>query len=200
MEHAAPNSLTAKASAHLQVRRTAAGFAIAIACAVMSVTHGQPVDAAASAFKTSTWDDLVPKDWDPMKAFRDKNVGATREGSSAELAMTNEMRAAWDNAPTRGELDGARIRLPGYVVPLDASRGELKQFLLVPYFGACIHSPPPPANQIVHVLLDAPKTLRTMDVVWVSGTLKTQRQDSPMGVSGYSMRASTVEPYKEPAK
>jgi uncharacterized protein len=94
-------------------------------------------------------------------------------------------------------MNGARIRLPSYVVPLDASRGELKQFLLVPYFGACI---PPPANQIVHVMLSAPKRLRTMDVVWVSGTLHTQRQDSPMGMSRYSLQASGVEPHKEPSR
>jgi hypothetical protein len=198
MECAAPDPRAARVVARMSMHRAALGAAIVIACVVTSLAHAQ--SEAASAFKTSTWDDLVPKDWDPMKAFRDKNIGGTREGSATELAMMNEMRAAWDNAPTRGELDGARIRLPGYVVPLDSSRGELKQFLLVPYFGACIHSPPPPANQIVHVMLPAAKTLRTMDVVWVSGTLKTQRQDSPMGVSGYSMQASTVEPYKEPGK
>jgi len=175
--------------------------------APQATTATNPLGGKSAAAKAApgqprliAWEELVPKDWDPMKAFRDKNVGATREGSATELAMMNEMRAAWDNAPTRGDMDGAKIRLPGYVVPLDSSRGELKQFLLVPYFGACIHSPPPPANQIVHVMLPAAKTLRTMDVVWVSGTLKTQRQDSPMGMSGYALQASVVEPYKEPGR
>jgi hypothetical protein len=49
-------------------------------------------------------------------------------------------------------LDGQNIRLPGYIVPLEVSEeGRTTEFLLVPYFGACIHVPPPPSNQIVHV-------------------------------------------------
>ena len=71
------------------------------------------------------------------------------------------------------------MRLPGYVVPLEEVKGELKEFLLVPYFGACIHSPPPPANQIVHVTSRTPlKGWRTMDAVWVNGTLKAARSES----------------------
>ena len=49
-------------------------------------------------------------------------------------------------------LDGATVRLPGFIIPLDARRdGVLDEFLLVPYFGACIHVPPPPPNQLVYV-------------------------------------------------
>jgi hypothetical protein len=70
----------------------------------------------------------------------------------------------------------------------------------VPYFGACIHTPPPPANQIVHVLPKAGMKLKSMDVVWVDGTLKAQRGDSYMGVSGYRMDAEAVTPYVEKAE
>jgi hypothetical protein len=112
------------------------------------------------------------------------------------MELMKEMRAVWDNAPTRPELNGARLRLPGYVVPLDTSVGGLKEFLLVPYFGACIHSPPPPANLIVHVKLTKPASIRTMDAVWVTGVLSTGRRDSPMGVSGYAMAGEVVEPYR----
>ncbi len=72
--------------------------------------------------------------------------------------------------------------------------------MLVPYFGACIHTPPPPANQIVHVVLKSPKVLRTMDAVWISGTIKTRRQDSPWDMSVYSMDGIVVEAYKEPER
>ncbi len=146
-------------------------------------------------FRTATWDELVPKDWDPLKSFRRRNVDRIREGDAKELALMREMRDLWDNAPTRSDLNGANIRLPGYVVPLDFSRGEIREFLLVPYFGACIHSPPPPANQIVHVVLSKPRPLRTMEAVWASGTLRTRRQDSPWGMSGYSLEGFDVEPY-----
>ena len=64
------------------------------------------------------------------------------------------------------------MRIPGFVVPLEDSKDGLKEFLLVPYFGACIHSPPPPANQIIHVLPEhAGQGRASMDTVWVSGML-----------------------------
>ena len=104
------------------------------------------------------------------------------------------MRETWDNAPTNRDLDGARVRIRGYVVPLEAHKGELREFLLVPYAGACIHTPPPPANQIIHVTLAEPiKDVRTMDTVRASGTLRTARSDSPMGVSGYTLQAVHVQ-------
>jgi hypothetical protein len=88
------------------------------------------------------------------------------------------------------------VRLPGYVVPLEEVKGELKEFLLVPYFGACIHSPPPPANQIVHVVSSTPlKGWRTMDAVWVNGTLNAARGDTAMGASGYRIADPVVERY-----
>jgi len=67
----------------------------------------------------------------------------------------------------------------------------------VPYFGACIHTPPPPANQIVHGRAQVPiKGFQTMDAIWVSGTLGLVRGSTQMGASGYSMIVSRVEPYK----
>ncbi|MGI9201102.1 MAG: DUF3299 domain-containing protein [Woeseiaceae bacterium] len=52
------------------------------------------------------------------------------------------------------ELDGTFVRIPGYAVPLELSGSKVTEFLLVPYVGACIHTPPPPPNQIVHVEAD----------------------------------------------
>jgi len=81
-------------------------------------------------------------------------------------------------------------------VPLDESGNGIKEFLLVPYFGACIHTPPPPANQIILVQPQKPaKGYHSMDTVWISGTLKTLRSDSYMGSSGYRMDSAIVEPY-----
>jgi hypothetical protein len=153
---------------------------------------------ATSAARTLTWEELVPKDWDPMALFRNKPTALIREGSAAEHELMREMREVWDKAPTRAELKGQRVRLPGYVVPLDMVGDKLQDFLLVPYFGACIHSPPPPANQIVHITLKRPQALRTMDVVWVTGLMDIERQDTGMGVSGYAIQADVVEPYKAP--
>jgi len=152
--------------------------------------------AADPAPKETSWEELMPKDWDPMKEFRAGDIGLVPEGSVKERNMMRQMRELWDNAPTNPKMDGARVRLPGYVVPLEEVKGELKEFLLVPYFGACIHSPPPPANQIVHVTASTPlKGWRTMDAVWVNGTLKAARADTAMGASGYLIADPVVERY-----
>lgn len=168
---------------------------VAMACGPLA-TQAAAQAAATGPARTAKWDELLPKDWDPLKQFRNQS-GVVREGSVREMEMMEELRKAWDNAPTRPELNGTRLRLPGYVVPLDSSAAGLKEFLVVPYFGACIHSPPPPANQIVYVKLAKAAPIKTMDAVWVSGTLSTGRADSPMGVSGYAMTGDLVEPYRE---
>lgn len=183
-----------------KARRFSLLAAVALVGSVVFQVPGALAADKAATFRTATWEELVPKDWDPLEQFRDKDTALIREGSARELALMREMRDIWDNAPTRSELNGVKLKLPGFVVPLEQSRGEIKEFLLVPYFGACIHSPPPPANQIVYVVLSTPKPLRTMDTVWVSGTMKTTRQDSPWGMSGYSMDGSAVEPYRAPAR
>ncbi len=157
--------------------------------------------ASRSKPKEMRWEDLVPKDWDPGKRFRDRNLQGLSDQDPKMQQLMRELREEWDNAPTRADLDGAAVRIPGYLVPLEESRGELAEFLLVPYFGACIHSPPPPANQIVHVLpAKAVKGFRSMDAVWVNGTLRTRRQDSSMGVSGYRLEAQSVEKYSAPSR
>jgi hypothetical protein len=67
----------------------------------------------------------------------------------------------------------------------------------VPYFGACIHSPPPPANQIVLVVPATPaKGLRAMEVVWVTGVMSAKKGDSVMGARGYRIERATIEPYE----
>lgn len=148
-----------------------------------------------AAYVDLQWETLIPKGWDPTKRFRNKALGESNDASQAAMDLERQMRETWDNAPTNRDMNGARVRLLGYVVPLEASKGALSEFLLVPYFGACIHVPPPPANQIVHVWLAIPaKGVRTMDSVWVTGTLSIARNKSVMGVSGYSMDAVRVEP------
>ncbi len=154
--------------------------------------------AKPSPFKTITWDDLVPKDWDPMKEFKGMDLGLLQDGDPRAAQMMKRLREVWDNAPTNPQLVGQPVRIPGFVVPLEEGKDGLKEFLLVPYFGACIHSPPPPANQIIHVLpRSVAKEVKAMDPVWISGTLATLKTDSYMGAASYRIEATTVEPYVE---
>ena len=157
-----------------------------------------PAKAAAGSPRTITWDALVPAGWDPFKDFKDLNFQMMDDGDPRASAMLKKMREVWDNAPVNSAVVGESVRLPGFVVPLEDSKEGLKEFLLVPYFGACVHSPPPPANQIVHVLPKSPaKGLRSMDAVWITGTLTTGRTDSYMGAASYRIEALSVAPYTE---
>lgn len=157
-----------------------------------------PANAKAGAARTINWDQLVPADWDPFKEFKDLNFQLLDDGDPRAAKMLKRMREVWDNAPTNPQLIGQVVRIPGFVVPLEDTKDGLKEFLLVPYFGACIHSPPPPANQIIHVLPRTPaKGFRSMDTVWISGPLATVRTDSYMGAASYRIDATDVQPYQE---
>ena len=73
------------------------------------------------------------------------------------------------------KLMGKRIKIPGFAVPLEGDDGfeNVKEFLLVPTFGACIHVPPPPPNQVIHVILDKPVYFeKLMYAVWGSGIVE----------------------------
>jgi hypothetical protein len=151
--------------------------------------------------RTISWDVLVPADWDPFKDFRGLDFQMLDDADPRAGAMMKKMREVWDNAPVNQALVGQKVRIPGFVVPLEDSKEGLKEFLLVPYFGACIHSPPPPSNQIIHVLPRAPaKGLRSMDAVWISGTLTNVQTDSYMGAASWRLEALSVAPYAEPTR
>ena len=157
-----------------------------------------PAPAVAGAPRTIKWEELVPPNWDPLAEFKDVNFGMLDDGDPRAMAMMKRLREVWDQAPTNPTLVGQAVRIPGFIVPLEDSKDGMKEFLLVPYFGACIHSPPPPANQIIHVLPKTPaKGFRSMDTVWISGTLSTVRTDSYMGTSSYRIDAVTVLPYED---
>ena len=119
--------------------------------------------------------------------------------------ITEKRRARGQTA--NAELNGQNIRLPGYLLPLEFKDKQVTEFLLVPWVGACIHTPPPPPNQIVHVKMDKGydigETLFTP--VWVNGEVRTEKNNPELSfVDGtqsidvsYVMQAEKVEPYEE---
>jgi hypothetical protein len=162
---------------------------------------GDPRADKNRVFRDTKWPELLPEDWNPYRQVRKLREGmeSMTDDDPRAMEMLKNLREMWNNAPINAALDGAAVRIPGYVVPLDESKGGIREFLLVPYFGACIHTPPPPSNQIIHVLTDRPvEGLHAMDTVWISGTLKADRSDSVMGASSYRMQAALVKPYVEP--
>lgn len=189
------------------IRRTLAFAFTACMVGVLPATSWAQATSASPAPRASAtaprhllWTDLTPKDWDPGKLMRERfkgqNFDLLSDDDPKVQALMDAMRELWDAAPVNDAMNGVSGRLPGYIVPLEESAKGLKEFLLVPYYGACIHSPPPPANQIVHVRLAQPvKGFRTMDTVWVHGTLEVARSKSDMGVSAYRIDARKVEAY-----
>ena len=158
-----------------------------------------PAKAGSPAFRDLSWLELVPKDWKPQERLDRKKAQSLNDGDALAQEMMRELREILDSAPTVAALDGASVRMPGYVVPLEQTRDGLTEFLLVPYYGACIHTPPPPANQIVHVRSRTPlKGFQAMSAVWVHGVLRTARKDSGQGVSGYALDLASLEAYRPP--
>ena len=109
--------------------------------------------AGSTAFRETRWYELGPTGWDPYKEARELRRNGTGFSDTDPRAaeLLKKLRDIWDNAPINPAMDGAAIRIPGYVVPLEQGKGGVTEFLLVPYFGACIHTPPPPSNQILRV-------------------------------------------------
>lgn len=152
--------------------------------------------AASSAVRQINWKDLMPAKWDPDKAFKGIDFSKLEDADPRAEALRLKMLELAKKAPVNPAINGQRVKLPGFLVPLEQHNGEVSEFLLVPYFGACIHTPPPPGNQIVHVRPKEPVKFRTMAAVWISGKLVVQSHDTAMGFSSYSMVADEVTRYQ----
>ena len=159
-----------------------------------------PLAARATQFREITWTELVPAGWDPAKDLQglSAGTGGLQDTDPRAKELMDKLREIWDNAPTVAAMNGIDAKLPGYLVPLEEGKQGIREFLLVPYFGACIHTPPPPSNQILLGRAEKPFTgLRTMEAIWVYGRLEIERAPSAMGVAGYTMRVAKVEKYRE---
>ena len=105
------------------------------------------------------------------------------------------------------ELHGRLIRIPGYLLPLETTGTKVREFLLVPYFGACIHVPPPPPNQIIHVKMTKGSytSKGLFEPVWVTGVISTKAVAKDLYLTdgsaeidiGYSVQADRVEVYAQ---
>jgi len=154
----------------------------------------------AKDFEEIDWDSLVPAGYQP-DAILDQygDFSELADDDPRVLEIMQELEAAYKIAPVNEAMDGKRVKLPGFVVPLEGDGKAISEFLLVPYYGACIHVPPPPANQTVFVSVESGKAevRNAFDVVWVSGTLSAKSFDSELATAGYQLQAVTVETYED---
>ncbi|TPV54283.1 DUF3299 domain-containing protein [Aestuariibacter sp. GS-14] len=128
------------------------------------------------------WEDLVPA------GFNELAPGKTDHN--------NKMAQVQPNAPVVEVYNNKRVKLPGFIVPLEGTAELTTEFLLVPFFGACIHVPPPASNQIVYVKMDEGVPVENLyDAVWVEGVFNTVRWEGDIAAAGYSMQGKTVTAY-----
>lgn len=118
--------------------------------------------------------------------------GGIAEGSAADTMV---QIGTFNTVP---ELNETKVRIPGYTVPFEyGSKAEISEFLLVPYYGACLHAPPPPPNQTVFVVTDKPIKLKDLaQAVWIEGTIYTQTQESELADAAYTIKVDKVEVYE----
>ena len=159
--------------------------------------------------KEILWPELIPEGWDPYLLFEQYTEDEYANLSDEEyFALQDKAQNMIDKAPVVEAFDGKRIKIPGFVLPLEFDGNTISEFLLVPYFGACIHTPPPPANQIIRGSLQQSFELDDISrPVWITGKLKTDRISSKLGEDGYAiytdvdsaytMQVDEVEIYEE---
>ncbi|WJV23678.1 MULTISPECIES: DUF3299 domain-containing protein [Pseudomonas] len=144
------------------------------------------------------WSEMIPPDAPAevpnMKPLHDLSQMSDALAAESAPAAKQEM----PNAPVVQSLDGLSVRLPGYIVPLEVSEeGRTTEFLLVPYFGACIHVPPPPSNQIVHVKSEVGVKLDELyQPYWIEGPMQVKASTSDIADAGYQMEAQKIYVYE----
>ncbi len=103
---------------------------------------------------------------------------------------------------TLGQLNGTRVQVPGFAVPLHIEGSEIAELTLVPQFGMCVHVPSPPPNQMVYVKLKERVSYQDlfMRPVWIMGKLDIVRTNSQCGATGFTIANADWRPYKLPAR
>lgn len=161
-----------------------------------AATRAAPRESSSTVPRQLAWDELIPESWDPGQALAGENFAGLDDSDPRATQALARLRQEWSAAPVETALHGQQVRIPGFVVPLETHGRNITEFLLVPYFGACIHTPPPPANQIIHVLRgDESLRIEAMDAVWVTGVIETVSNQTWMGHSGYRIASARIERY-----
>lgn len=130
----------------------------------------------------------------PVKIEKnDKGVMKAKWGLLAEYDLQN-------NRPGMNlkKLIDKKVEVSGFMMPLDYSAKQIKEFLLLPYVPSCSHVPPPPNNQIIMVKVEGKQGVKPLYYpVQMEGVLKvskTKKSIDPYMPSGiFEMTVSKVE-------
>lgn len=170
------------------------------------------VSLAAKEAKPIKWENLIPTNADGMQMSSPRGVVQHGQFPMTGGPVALGDRTAWRKeqpaetgralqAGSSGvvtEFNGERVTLEGFIVPLRFEGTKIKEFILVPYVGACIHVPPPPANQVVFVETEEPIEFSGLfEPVSVTGTLSTLTMSTELAEVGYHIAADKVDKYDE---
>lgn len=140
-------------------------------------------------------DDFIDLDWTDLLPQGETSVPPALQGlinhDQAPLAVQQPRSTG-----VRRDWNGQVVRLPGFVVPIDYTGQGVTAFILVPYFGACVHTPPPPANQLVFVTTETPyQSAGLHEPVNVVGMFGVSSMSTQIADIGYALSADLIEPY-----
>lgn len=198
----------------MEVLKSLPLYFLVVALATFSSTifaqDGDSIPAEETQFQTVEWVDLIPPEvleilLNPPAYISEIEDGSpedqiTSQISNATLEEEEDVyQRALASTDVNTELDGQSVRIPGFVVPLEFDEAQtISQFFLVPYFGACLHMPPPPPNQII--LVDAPAGVQMAalyEPFWIEGQISTTVSENDMAKSAYAMQLHRLTPYRE---
>jgi uncharacterized protein len=149
----------------------------------------KPVRMSTDGFRDLDWLEMMPKDEvaaldDPKNAIQISHKGSTRTKQFGSSRVVED-------------LDNQKAQIAGFVVPLESDdQGNMTEFFFVPYYGACIHVPPPPPNQIVYAkLVKGIKTPQIWDPYWLKGVLRARTISNKVAGSAYVMEQAALVPW-----
>ncbi|WP_286133397.1 DUF3299 domain-containing protein [Colwellia sp. UCD-KL20] len=124
---------------------------------------------------------------------------STLDQASPTDAEAKKYQQALESTRVVETFNNKAIRLPGFIVPIETNeKKRVTQFFIVPYFGACLHMPPPPPNQIIYATSEKGIELTSLyDAFWFEGVLKIDTTDTMVGTSAYSMNPDKIYPYED---
>ncbi|WP_299872717.1 DUF3299 domain-containing protein [uncultured Sulfitobacter sp.] len=156
--------------------------------AAAAASAAMPRVGLAASPRVIGWDELIPPGVPYAQIIGEGQMDRVRDTWLPEFD---------ENATKLNKkLHGAYIKMPGYVLPIDMSTAGVTSFIMVPYVGACIHTPPPPANQLVFVDSKKPwPSDKLWDPVWVTGRMRHELQSTTIADIGYALTADLIEAY-----
>ncbi len=141
-------------------------------------------------------EDVLQLDWIDLIPESERNM-FDKQGMPA-IDHSGDMMQQSKLGSVRQELNGSTVKVPGFVIPLEGDENMVTEFLLVPYFGACIHVPPPPPNQIIYVKFPKGAPVQELwDVIYVIGTLKTETISHELAETGYVIEGTAITEYDD---